>query len=59
MGAPENPQVMKEVLQNLDVGGLVVTCLHLFSDTRFITKIKKDYLAGVIQGSAESIEIIV
>ena len=59
MGAPENPQVMKEVLQNLDVGGLVVTCLHLFSDTRFITKIKKDYLAGVIQGSAESIVTIV
>lgn len=31
-------------LHKLDVGGLLVTIKHLFSDIRFITKVKKEYI---------------
>ncbi|MBP3217560.1 MAG: hypothetical protein J6M46_04225 [Lachnospiraceae bacterium] len=48
-----NMQLVKEMVDNLDVGGLAVTCVHLFTDTRFIAKIKKDYVAGIIRGDFE------
>lgn len=45
----ENPEVIKDAVKHLDLGGLLVTFKHLFSDTRFITKIKKEYIQKAIQ----------
>ena len=35
-------------LENLDVGGLLITIFHLFNDTRIISKIKKDFIAQAL-----------
>lgn len=45
--AAGNPNVAKS-LENLDVGGAIVTIYHLFKDIRFITKLKKDFIAKAI-----------
>lgn len=42
--ASENPEVIKKTLRYLDVGGLIVTIGRLFSDFRFITKIKDEFI---------------
>lgn len=34
--------------KNLDIGGLLVTAMHLFSDIRFMAKVKKEYVEGEI-----------
>lgn len=34
--------------KNLDIGGLIVTVMHLFSDIRFMAKVKKEYIEGEI-----------
>lgn len=49
-------------LENLDVGGLLITIFHLFNDTRIISKIKKDFIAQALdedfKKKLEEIEII-
>ena len=42
--ASENPEVIKKTLRYLDVGGLIVTIGRLFSDLRFITKVKDEFI---------------
>lgn len=42
--AGEDPEVVKKSISYLDVGGLLVTITRLFSDIRFITKIKEEFI---------------
>ena len=43
----ENPKA-------LDIGGLLNTVMHLFTDIRFITKLKKEYIEGQISGQLQA-----
>jgi hypothetical protein len=45
----ENPEQIKKSLEKLDVGGIIVALVHLFADTRFITKIKKEFIANTLK----------
>lgn len=45
----ENEKLMEEAAKRLDIGGYISTVIHLFSDIRFISKIKKDFVAKVIE----------
>lgn len=47
----ENEVLAKEALKKLDLGGYLSTVIHLFSDIRFISKIKKDFIAKAIEGN--------
>lgn len=40
----ENPELAKKGLQYLDIGGYIVTMYRLVSDTKFIHKVKKEFL---------------
>lgn len=42
--AGENPEAVKKSLKYLDVGGILVTITHLFTDLRFIAKIKEEII---------------
>ena len=42
--AGENPEAVKRSLKYLDVGGLLVTITHLFTDLRFISKVKEEFI---------------
>jgi hypothetical protein len=42
--AGENPEAVKKSLKYLDVGGLLVTITHLFTDLRFISKVKEEFI---------------
>jgi len=42
--AGENPKAVKKSLRYLDVGGLLVTITHLFTDLRFIAKVKEEFI---------------
>ncbi len=46
--AGENPDLVKKAMNYLDVGGLLVTITRLFSDIRFITKIKEEFINSKI-----------
>lgn len=45
----ENVELAKEAAKKIDIGGYISTVLHLFSDIRFISKIKKDFIAKAIE----------
>ena len=45
----ENAGLAKEAAKKIDIGGYISTVLHLFSDIRFISKIKKDFIAKAIE----------
>lgn len=40
----ENPEVVKQSIKNLDVGGLVVTMHRIVKDTAFIQQVKEEFL---------------
>ena len=40
----ENPELAKKGWQYLDIGGYIVTMYRLVTDTRFIRKVKKEFL---------------
>ena len=42
--AGENPELVKKSIKYLDVGGLLITITRLFSDVRFITKVKEEFI---------------
>lgn len=44
-----NEALAKDAIKKLDIGGYISTVIHLFSDIRFITKIKKDFIAKAIE----------
>lgn len=45
----ENEKLAKDAIKKLDIGGYILTVFHLFTDIRFITKIKKDFIAKAIE----------
>ena len=47
--AGENPDMVKKSLKYLDVGGLFVTITHLFTDLRFIAKVKEEFINNAIE----------
>lgn len=49
----ENPELAKGFLQHIDIGGYIVTIRHLFTDKRFIAKVKKEFIAQAIQTNFE------
>ena len=40
----ENPELVKKAIDYLDVGGLIVTITRLFTDIRFIMKVKEEFI---------------
>lgn len=40
----ENPDLVKKSVSYLDVGGLIVTITRLFTDIRFISKVKEEFI---------------
>ncbi|OIZ62952.1 hypothetical protein BLA28_21550 [Eisenbergiella tayi] len=40
----ENPEMVKKSLKYLDVGGILVTITHLFTDVKFILKVKEEFI---------------
>ena len=49
----ENPELAKEFLEHLDIGGYLVTIRHLITDGVFISKIKKEFIAQALQEDFE------
>lgn len=45
----ENEKMAKDAIKKLYIGGYISTVFHLFTDIRFITKIKKDFIAKAIE----------
>lgn len=45
----DNEKMAKDAIKKLDIGGYISTVFHLFTDIRFITKIKKDFIAKAIE----------
>ena len=45
----ENGKLAQEAVKKLDIGGYISTIIHLFNDIRFISKIKKDFIAKAIE----------
>lgn len=45
----ENVELAEEAIKYLDIGGYLSTVIHLFSDIRFITKIKKEFIAQAVE----------
>ena len=45
----ENSKLAEEALKKIDIGGYISTLLHLITDIRFITKIKKEFCAQLIE----------
>ncbi|MCR4865395.1 MAG: hypothetical protein K5921_00555 [Lachnospiraceae bacterium] len=43
------PETVKAALKYVDLGGYLSTIIHLFSDLRFISKVKKDFIAQAIE----------
>ncbi len=46
----QNPEAVKQSLKYLDLGGLLVTIVHLLSDLRFITKVKEEFINSKLDG---------
>lgn len=46
--AAENPEAVKKSLKYLDIGGILVTIVHLFTDLRFIAKVKEEFIESKI-----------
>lgn len=46
----ENPEAVKKSLKYLDVGGIFVTIAHLFTDLRFISKVKEEFIKSKLHG---------
>lgn len=44
-----NAKAVDFAKENLDIGGIISTIIHLFSDIRFITKVKKEFIEAVIE----------
>ncbi len=42
--AAENAELSKKFLEHLDIGGYLVTIRHLYTDGRFIAKVKKEFI---------------
>lgn len=40
-------------VKSLDIGGLLVTLTHLFSDTRFLLSVKKEYIENKLYEKVE------
>ena len=40
----ENPELAKKGWQYLDIGGYIVTMYRIISDTKFIHRVKKEFL---------------
>lgn len=45
----EKTEMVKKALKYLDVGGLLVTIIHLFKDLRFIAKVKEEFINNAIE----------
>lgn len=45
----ENVELSGKAIKYLDIGGYLSTVIHLFSDIRFITKIKKEFIAQAVE----------
>ena len=45
----ENPKLAEDALKKIDIGGYISTLLHLVMDIRFITKVKKEFCARLIE----------
>lgn len=45
----ENEKLAREALKKIDIGGYISTIIHLFTDIRFITKVKKEFCARLIE----------
>lgn len=44
-----NEKKAEEALKKIDVGGYISTLMHLITDVRFISKVKKDFCAKMIE----------
>ena len=44
-----NEKLAEEAVKQIDIGGYIATIIHLFSDIRFISKIKKDFIEKSIE----------
>ncbi|MCT7399996.1 hypothetical protein N5B56_13075 [Eubacterium sp. LFL-14] len=44
-----NEKLAEEAVKRIDIGGYISTIIHLFSDIRFISKIKKDFIEKSIE----------
>ena len=47
----ENPQLAEEAIKKIDIGRYISTLLHLVTDIRFISKIKKEFCAQLIENN--------
>lgn len=47
----ENAELAKNAIKYLDLGGYLSTIIHLFSDIRFINKIKKEFIAKAVENN--------
>lgn len=50
----KNEELSKEALKKIDIGGYISTIIHLFSDIRFITKIKKEFCAQMVENDFQN-----
>lgn len=48
-----NTEVSKELFSHCDIGGYIVTLRHLFTDTRFILKVKDEFILACAQKEFE------
>ncbi len=46
-----NSELSEEAIKYLDLGGYLSTIIHLFTDIRFITKIKKTFIAQAVENN--------
>lgn len=44
-----NEKLAEEALKKIDIGGYISTLIHLFTDVRFITKVKKDFCSKLVE----------
>ena len=51
--AGDNPKLVKNSINYLDVGGLLVTISRLFFDTKFILEVKKEFINATINEQLE------
>ena len=51
--ATENPDMIKKAGENVDLGGIISTILHLFTDGRFIIKLKKEFIEKALERDFE------
>ncbi len=46
-----NAELSEKALKYIDIGGYLSTVIHLFSDIRFISKIKKEFIAQAVENN--------